>query len=123
MSSRQRNQTEEDPEEGHALNYEGWILRQGESRNPYVRGSGRDGARLGVEECPGQKSCAGEPNKGREAHENVKELLDPQYEFHNSPPAISSQRMVMLSPAVGYGWNHPIDAANIDPEPPLSDCS
>src|SRR2546425_10960721 len=37
--------------------------------------------------------------------------------------AFCFMNMVVLSPAVGDGWNHPIDAANIDPEPPLSDCS
>src|SRR2546425_10985656 len=37
--------------------------------------------------------------------------------------AFCSMNMAVLSPAVGDGWNHPIDAANIDPEPPLSDCS
>jgi len=31
--------------------------------------------------------------------------------------------MVVLSPAAGDAWNHPIDAADIGPEPPLGDCS
>src|SRR5713101_1382693 len=32
--------------------------------------------------------------------------------------AFCSLNMVVLSPAVGYGWNHPIDAADTCLEPP-----
>jgi len=37
--------------------------------------------------------------------------------------AFCSPHMVVLSPAAGDAWNHPIDAADIGPEPPLGDCS
>src|SRR6267143_5432648 len=43
-----------------------------------------DYGRWSVEEDPDKICCAGEANKGREAHQNIKELLDLVYLAHDA---------------------------------------
>ena len=67
-----------------------------------------DYVRWSVEENPDEVCRAGEPDKGREAHQNVKEFLELVYFAHDAFAPDCSD-MVVLSLATRDSWNHSID--------------
>lgn len=100
MSCRQSDKTEENPEEGHALNHQSRELSDREPCNPQVRTPGRYGSRLCVQECISENGCANEADEGCEAHQNIEELLDSVYEGHDEARIFYPMHMVVLSLAI-----------------------
>ncbi len=83
VTCRERNETGENPEERNPL-YHVCLYRIADNAwSPNVRRRYYY-CRWSVEEDPDKICCAGEANKGREAHQNIKELLDLVYFAHDA---------------------------------------